>query len=47
MLAKIKSVFEEKHLRLNEEEHKMESDLDLKITQIKDDLIIYYYISKE
>ena len=41
MLAKIKSVFEEKHLRLNEEEHKMESDLDLKITQIKDDLEKY------
>ena len=40
-MEQIKNIYEEKHLRLNEEESKLKSELDLKVTEIKDDLEKY------
>ena len=38
IIEKIKNIFEERHRQLNEEENKLNLKLNLKVTQIKDDL---------
>ena len=46
-LQKLKNIYEERYKRLKEEELKLKSELDLKVTQIKDDLEKYLIESND
>ena len=46
-MQKLKNIYEERYKRLKEEELKLKSELDLKVTQIKDDLEKYLIESND